>query len=254
MNTNPHLVRGVLATDMDARLPIHPPVFNQLAALRALREAIDQHVRYPAVVGVLGKRGAGKSSLCNALLGEEIAEVSEVHAGTLSPQELTVVYRQGKGLSLIDMPGIGAAEDTQYLEAPFYRDLLPECDLLLWLIKSDDRALGIDAQVYTELVRPFAEQAGVPVLCVISQADKIAPCQEWDWDLQQPGPAQWQNLQDKVSQLRRQFDLAALPICPVSVNSPYGLLQLLEVILRSLPHQRRTQYPRDWSDRPAPET
>ncbi len=38
--------------------------------------------RHEPVIGIMGKSGAGKSSLCNALFQGEVTPVSDVHAGT----------------------------------------------------------------------------------------------------------------------------------------------------------------------------
>ena len=77
------------------------------AQRQQLRERIEGVVNYQAVVGVMGKTGAGKSSLCNALFGQKTAEVDDIAACTRYPQEITLSYKQGKGLALIDMPGVG---------------------------------------------------------------------------------------------------------------------------------------------------
>ena len=79
-----------------------PHLLNE-AQRQRLRERIEGVVNYQAVVGVMGKTGAGKSSLCNALFGQEISEVDDIGACTRYPQEITLTYKQGKGLALIDM-------------------------------------------------------------------------------------------------------------------------------------------------------
>ncbi|HAW2631218.1 TPA: hypothetical protein JLQ17_004461, partial [Escherichia coli] len=47
---------------------------------------ILEHLRkltsHEPVIGIMGKSGAGKSSLCNALFQGEVTPVSDVHAGT----------------------------------------------------------------------------------------------------------------------------------------------------------------------------
>lgn len=57
------------------------------------------------------------------------------------PAEITLSLKQGKGISLIDMPGVGESEQRDAEYAALYRRLLPELDLVLWVIKGDDRAL-----------------------------------------------------------------------------------------------------------------
>jgi predicted GTPase len=45
---------------------------------------------YTPKIGVFGDTGVGKSSLCNALFGKDIAKISDVEACTREPQEILV--------------------------------------------------------------------------------------------------------------------------------------------------------------------
>jgi hypothetical protein len=207
--------------------------------LQALRQRIEQTVNYQAVVGVMGKTGAGKSSLCNALFGQEECEVSDIGACTRYPQEITLAYKQGKGLALIDMPGVGESEARDEEYADLYRSMLPELDLILWVIKADDRALSIDERFYHQIVQPYLQHRHVPLLLVVSQGDKIEPCREWDDALHQPGPVQARHLQEKRVQLSRSFDLPLTRICAVSAEHGYGLEELVEKVIHTLPNEKK---------------
>ena len=209
------------------------------AQRQQLRERIEGVVNYQAVVGVMGKTGAGKSSLCNALFGQEVSEVDDIAACTRYPQEITLSYKQGKGLALIDMPGVGESEARDQDYADLYRSMLPELDLVLWLIKAEDRALSIDQRFYRQIVLPYLKQHNVPLLIVVSQSDKIEPCREWDAVCKQPGTLQQQHLQGKRAQLSRLFHLPMGKICVVSAEYGYGLIELVEKIVITLPAEKK---------------
>ncbi|RYF29775.1 MAG: ATP-binding cassette domain-containing protein, partial [Comamonadaceae bacterium] len=77
---------------------------------------------YIPKVGILGKTGAGKSSLCNALFGEEVSEVSDIEACTREPKEFMLSLTQDNaGLILVDMPGIGESRDLDASYSALYK-------------------------------------------------------------------------------------------------------------------------------------
>lgn len=121
----------------------------QWASERILQQ-INQLTRYEPVIGIMGKTGVGKSSLCNALFAGEISPVSDVTACTREPLRFSL--KVGKRfMTLVDLPGVGESErrDTEY--AALYREQLPRLDLVLWLIKADDRALATDEHFYRQV-------------------------------------------------------------------------------------------------------
>jgi predicted GTPase len=81
---------------LSSTLNLHGQAFTQ-AQREELQARIEELVNYQAVVGIMGKTGGGKSSLCNALFGQEIAEVDDITACTRYPQEYTLAYKNGKG-------------------------------------------------------------------------------------------------------------------------------------------------------------
>ncbi|YCU08870.1 GTPase [Escherichia coli] len=164
----------------------------------SLSRHILEHLRkltsHEPVIGIMGKSGAGKSSLCNALFQGEVTPVSDVHAG---PREVRRFRLSGHGHSMVitDLPGVGESRDRDAEYEALYRDILPELDLVLWLIKADDRALSVDEYFW----RHILHQGHQRVLFVVMQADKTEPCHEWDMAGIQPSPAQAQNIREKRS-------------------------------------------------------
>ena len=218
--------------------------FDQAGALtdaqrEQLRERIEEIVHYQAVVGILGKTGAGKSSLCNALFGQDVAEVDDVAGCTRYPQEFTLAYKNGKGIALIDVPGVGETTDKDSEYAALYQRLLPELDLILWVIKADDRALSIDEHCYRTLIQPYLAQRDIPVLFVLSQVDKLEPYRDWDTILHLPGADQAKNLSRKQIQLSQVFDIPLSQICATAASEGYGLSTLIEQVITTLPKQKK---------------
>lgn len=193
--------------------------------LERLRDLTD----YEPVIGIMGKSGAGKSSLCNELFRGEVSPVSDVNACTRDV--LRFRLRSGShSLMIVDLPGVGenGLRDQEY--RALYRRMLPELDLVLWVIKADDRALSVDEQFWHGVMQPYQQQ----VLFVLNQADKIEPYHEWDTRTSTPSAQQRANLHEKQAGIMAMFS-PCHPVCMVSALAGWGTEEMVAAMMRCLP-------------------
>ncbi|MCK1144399.1 50S ribosome-binding GTPase [Providencia stuartii] len=200
------------------------PFFNQLNYL----------INYSPTIGLMGKTGAGKSSLINALFQSPLSPVSNVSGCTRQAQYFSMTMNNHT-LTFIDLPGVGESLERDREYHQLYHSLLPELDLIIWVLKADDRAWSSDEQCY----RFLTEQCGYQpsrFLFVLNQADKIEPCREWNEHNNQPSPEQAANLE-----LKQQAVITAFkphhPVMTVSAVENYQLTELAERLIQALPAQ-----------------
>lgn len=196
---------------------------------------MSQQVNYIPKVGVFGKTGAGKSSLCNALFGSKICEVSDYEAMT---RKIQAVDLHGK-IILFDAPGVGenTTRDKEY--ESMYKNLIPKLDFIFWIIKSDDRALQPDLNFYNNLVLPLTTEQKVHFMFILNQADKMEPCREWNEKENAPGVTQLGNIEKKKDYVANIFNIPKSIITAVSANENYNLDELVKSMIMSLPKEKR---------------
>lgn len=193
-----------------------------LARLRSL-------TLYEPVIGIMGKTGTGKSSLCNALFQGAVTPVSNVDSCTRDV--LRFRLRNGDhSLMIIDLPGVGESEQRDEEYTALYRRILPELDLVLWVIKADDRALSVDEHFYRKVMLAYQHR----VLFVVNQADKAEPCHQWNTTSNTPSHGQQSTIEAKRSAVQQLF-LPHHPVCVVSARTGWGLDAVVEKMMRSLP-------------------
>ncbi|EGT3582281.1 TPA: 50S ribosome-binding GTPase [Klebsiella quasipneumoniae] len=205
---------------------------------QALIHELNKLVTYEPVIGIMGKTGVGKSSLCNALFRSEVCAVNAVEACTRTPQRIRLRFGS-HFLTLIDLPGVGESQcrDGEYRK--LYRELMPELDMVLWVLKADDRAYAAEEQFYEDV---FVQYCGSlpPVLWLLNQVDKTEPAEQWNRASAQPSALQAEHIVLKRQAVARQLPVAADEILSISVKGRYQLAKVVEAMITRLPKQARS--------------
>lgn len=203
-----------------------------LSTTHAILGEISEIVNLEPVIGIMGKSGAGKSSLCNALFQGDKSPVNDVSSCTRDALRFQLNVNN-RLLTLIDLPGVGENQQRDREYTSLYLRLLPDVDLILWVIKADDRALAVDEHFYRHVLGDAFQSK---VLFVINQADKIEPCHEWNSPSNQPSPLQIANLDLKVQDITRLLQ-PINPVCAISVKANWNLTEMVEVMVECLPEK-----------------
>jgi GTP-binding protein len=120
-------------------------------------------------LAVVGRPNVGKSSLLNALLGEERAIVSEV-AGTTRDSVDAEIAASGRRFRLVDTAGIrrrGRTEQgPEVLSVVQARKRIEECDVALLVVDASLGPTGQDASVAS-----YADQAGKGLVLLANKWD-----------------------------------------------------------------------------------
>jgi GTP-binding protein EngB required for normal cell division/uncharacterized protein (DUF697 family) len=146
----------------DARVP--EAVRNQLARdYEEVRDMLDKLERGHVHIAAFGRVGVGKSSLLNALLGEQRFSASPLHGETRESGRAAWREEDTGGVFLIDTPGIDeiGGEERERMA----REVASRADLLLFVVEGDLTAVELGA------MRSLAADPR-PILLVLNKADR----------------------------------------------------------------------------------
>ncbi len=117
-------------------------------------------------IGFFGRRNAGKSSLVNAVTGQELSVVSQVKGTTTDPVQKTMELLPMGPVVMIDTPGIDDEGDLGELRVRKARQILNKTDVAVLVA---DGTAGITA-VEQELLELFKEKK-IPYVVALNKED-----------------------------------------------------------------------------------
>lgn len=197
-----------------------------------------QHaINYEPVIGIMGKSGAGKSSLCNALFQQPVCLTSDLLGCTREPQRIVLTVGECS-MTLVDLPGVGETPEYDAEYSALYQKLLTELDLIIWVLRADDRARAVDIVTHRSLLAYGADASRF--LFVISQADRIPPLPEPAGQAV-PSTEQCLSLAVISSQIAGQLP-SSFPVMAVSAHTGYNLHALVELMIHALPVQASSAF------------
>lgn len=167
-----------ISTPATPALPQQPKT-ETLRNILIQAQPVEQVEVKPVNILIVGRTGAGKSSLINTLFQSELAEV-DVLPSTDKIQSYHWQAENKEVLTLLDTPGYeqvkgGALRDTVL-------EYTHKADLLLLVTPVLDPSLQIDADFLRDIK---AEVKDLPTISIVTQVDKLRPIREWqppyDW-------------------------------------------------------------------------
>ncbi|MDO7487379.1 GTPase [Peribacillus frigoritolerans] len=167
------------------KLPISQSKKNKMLDQLLKLKTMTVDAREPRIA-LVGRRGSGKSSLINAMFGQERQYVSSVKSGTGKGKWLWYPSDAEPKIRLLDSRGLGESEaPTEEFEEETPLDELMKAvteeqpDVFLFLIKAKetDSRIEEDLQELNKLRKIVKENHhyDVPVICVVTQVDELDP-------------------------------------------------------------------------------
>jgi uncharacterized protein len=161
-------------------IPMGDAMRKRIAELREL--LLD--TRPPRLV-LLGRRGAGKSALINAIFGQKVAEVGHVDIGTPEPRWFLYEGELGT-IEVLDTRGFQEAQKPRddgparsIVDSVVHACAHRAADAVLFLVKAKEvrAALDADVNLLDEICAKLYARHGskVPVIGAVTQCDELEP-------------------------------------------------------------------------------
>lgn len=176
-------------------------------------------------IGIFGRRNAGKSSLINAITGQDLAIVSDVKGTTTDPVKKAMELLPLGPVVLIDTPGLddegllGQKRMEKALQA------LRQTDIVILTIPADAALDGLEKTLIQE-----AKKRGLPFFVVLNKTDLLADKKQ---------------IEEKEKAIAQALSIPLDVIIAVSAGKNEGIHALKEKLANGIPKEQERPLIRD---------
>lgn len=169
-------------------------------------------------IGIFGRRNAGKSSLINAITGQDLAIVSDVKGTTTDPVKKAMELLPLGPVVLIDTPGLddegllGQKRMEKALQA------LRQTDIVILTIPADAALDGLEKTLIQE-----AKKRGLPFFVVLNKTDLLADKKQ---------------IEEKEKEIAQALSIPLDVIVAVSADKNEGIRALKEKLANGIPKEQ----------------
>ena len=156
-------------------------------------------------IGFFGKRNAGKSSIINAVTGQDLAVVSDVKGTTTDPVYKSMELLPLGPVVMMDTPGIDDEGELGSLRVRRSYQVLNKTDAAVLVIDGTAGASGEDRALLDRI-----RAKGIPFIVAVNKKELAGP--------------------DVIQDIKKQLDLTDDRLCPVSAATGEGIFELKERI------------------------
>lgn len=184
-------------------------------------------------VMVIGQTGYGKSTLLNAIIGENIFQTDDVVSCTkeLNTAKFKLSSTNSHYLALSDLPGIGEDTDNKNADAKYiewYKGMLKASSCIVYTLNVDKRSHEPDQRVFKEVLSD--SRIRNRLIIALTCADKAGNNRKSD----NITPEQEDTINRKIAEIKKLKMFAGLPVVPCSGKTGWNVDSLVKEIVAQL--------------------
>lgn len=207
----------------------------------------------PVNILLVGRTGAGKSSVINTLFQSQQAAVD-----VLPSTDDIVNYHwesvTGDALTLWDTPGYEQVSGGELRDLVL--DYASTADLLLLVTPAPDPALAMDTEFLSDLQTTVSD---LPIIAVVTQVDRLRPIREWNppYDWENGTQAKEKSIRESTEYRREELGQFCQQVFPLVTwekdrnREPWNERQLSQALLNAVTPAKQLRLARFLRDREA---